>query len=246
MHHVNLIFSYWACWTWGGRNVDLISPWLFLPFAKCLRTAPLPPLLFSDIDLFHLQDVKRGMEMTHYEVMTFSSLQPLQHKIPHFSYNSTGKHRFMPQLINPLEISDFALVNTKFCGIALRTFLRLRVRNAGKRETTAPEIRPPRRSLLSHTQKNNKRRRTAGHLQTLFDISWNMHVIKRHILRVIERRRERRGKHAAPVHSNSLSKLQLRKLNQEWQEDTNLSTVTLCCHHRVPNSSSHHHALQIS
>lgn len=27
-----------------------------LPFARCLRTAPLPPLLFSDIDLFHLEE----------------------------------------------------------------------------------------------------------------------------------------------------------------------------------------------
>lgn len=29
---------------------------LFIPFAKCLQTAPLPPLLFSDIDLFHLEE----------------------------------------------------------------------------------------------------------------------------------------------------------------------------------------------
>lgn len=34
---------------------------LCLPFAKYLQTAPLPQLLFSDIDLFHLQK-KRGAE----------------------------------------------------------------------------------------------------------------------------------------------------------------------------------------
>lgn len=30
------------------------------PFAKCLQIAPLPPLLFSDIDLFHLDERRRG------------------------------------------------------------------------------------------------------------------------------------------------------------------------------------------
>lgn len=34
---------------------------LFLPFAKCLQTVRLLPLLFSDIDLFHLEE-KRGAE----------------------------------------------------------------------------------------------------------------------------------------------------------------------------------------
>lgn len=34
-----------------------------LPFAKCLQTVLLPPLLFSDIDLFHLEE-KRGAETT--------------------------------------------------------------------------------------------------------------------------------------------------------------------------------------
>lgn len=32
------------------------------PSAKCLQTVPLPPLLFSDIDLFHLEEEQKGRE----------------------------------------------------------------------------------------------------------------------------------------------------------------------------------------
>lgn len=40
-------------WQW---SISSLQRRLSSPFARCLQTAPLPPLLFSNIDLFHLQE----------------------------------------------------------------------------------------------------------------------------------------------------------------------------------------------